>query len=43
MTDRFIVHSRAGEPVIRTNNPAEAARWQQVLGGHVTDREQVTA
>lgn len=43
MSDRFIVHSRAGEPTIRTDSPEEAARWQKVLGGPVTDQEQVTA
>lgn len=43
MTDRFVVHSRAGEPTIRTDSAEEAARWQKVLGGPVTDQEQVTA
>lgn len=43
MTDRFVVHSRAREPTIRTDSAEEAARWQKVLGGPVTDREQVTA
>ena len=37
--DRFVVHSRRGEPTVRTNDPAEAERWASVLGGRVTDHE----
>lgn len=35
--DRFVVHSRRGEPTVQTNDRAEADRWASVLGGPVTD------
>lgn len=38
--DRFVVHSRRGEPTVRTNDPAEAERWASVLGGRVTDHNE---
>lgn len=43
MSERFIVTSRAGEAAVRTNDAADAERWQRVLGGDVIDREAVTA
>lgn len=43
MTDRYLVTSRAGEAAVRTNDAADAERWQRVLGGDVIDREAVTA
>lgn len=32
----FIVHSRSGEPVLRTSSPEEAGRYQLILGGQIT-------
>ncbi|WP_277951105.1 hypothetical protein [Microbacterium lacticum] len=43
MSERFIVTSRAGESVVRTNDQADAERWQRILGGEVIDREAVLA
>lgn len=41
MNERYVATSSRGEPVIRTNNPAEAQEWARRLGGEVIDRHKL--
>lgn len=37
MTDRYVITSRRGEPVARTNDPSTARALLAVLGGKIID------
>lgn len=41
MNERYIVTTRSGQPVIRTDSEREAHRYQHLLRGQVIDREAV--
>lgn len=43
MPERYLATSPAGDPIIRTNDPATAAFYARVLEGHVIDREEEAA
>ncbi len=41
MHERYIVTTKSGQPVIRTDSEREANRYRHTLQGHVIDREAV--
>lgn len=43
MNERYVVFSRGGEAVVRTNSEDEAKRYVIILKGAVIDREKETS
>lgn len=40
MAERFVATTSRGEPVVRTNDRATAARYAELMGGQVIDMEE---
>lgn len=38
MSERYIVTSRSGEQVVRTDDAADADQWRELLHGEVIDQ-----